>query len=354
MELCPDLERYDRDAPLTATVDGLLGDHPRIERGSADRTAGRTPRPYGRVPRRRRARFPRLPAAAHHAGGGRARPAAAGRPPAARDVGVRPQPAAGRGVPAADRRQPRQAARHRRRGPAHRLAGPAAAGLPARLRQDDAHGVRRGPARDGPGQGQRAEPRPRRDLPRPGPGARGDRAAEVEKINFALESGSNTLLYLDDIQHTSPELLQKFIPLCDATRRVEGVRDGEPRSYDLRGKRFAVVMAGNPYTESGDAVPDPGHARQPGRRMEPRRGAERPGGRLRAELRGERADRQPGPRPARGPLPRRSGAARAHGVAAPGSPRVPTSWSTPTRRPSWTGSSPSCAICSRPGRRSSR
>ena len=63
--------------------------------------------------------------------------------------------------------------------------------------------------------------------------------------------GNNILLYLDDIQHTSPELLQKFIPLCDATRRIEGVRDGEPRTYDLRGKRFAVCMAGNPYTESG-------------------------------------------------------------------------------------------------------
>ncbi|MFD5789443.1 DNA repair ATPase [Streptomyces sp. NPDC127037] len=81
---------------------------------------------------------------------------------------------------------------------------------------------------------------------------------EIEKINFALEAGNNTLLYLDDIQHTSPELLQKFIPLCDATRRVEGVRDGEPRTYDLRGKRFAVCMAGNPYTESGARfqVPD--------------------------------------------------------------------------------------------------
>ncbi|MFD5252520.1 DNA repair ATPase [Streptomyces bobili] len=81
---------------------------------------------------------------------------------------------------------------------------------------------------------------------------------EVEKINFALEAGNNTLLYLDDIQHTSPELLQKFIPLCDATRRIEGVRDGEPRTYDLRGKRFAVCMAGNPYTESGARfrVPD--------------------------------------------------------------------------------------------------
>ncbi|MBC2904738.1 DNA repair ATPase [Streptomyces cupreus] len=81
---------------------------------------------------------------------------------------------------------------------------------------------------------------------------------EIEKINFALETGNNTLLYLDDIQHTSPELLQNFIPLCDATRRIEGVRDGEPRTYDLRGKRFAVCMAGNPYTESGSRfrVPD--------------------------------------------------------------------------------------------------
>ncbi|AYC36471.1 DNA repair ATPase [Streptomyces griseorubiginosus] len=81
---------------------------------------------------------------------------------------------------------------------------------------------------------------------------------EVEKINFALEAGTNILLHLDDIQHTSPELLQKFIPLCDATRRIEGVRDGRARTYDLRGKRFAVCMAGNPHTESGGRfqVPD--------------------------------------------------------------------------------------------------
>ncbi|MFI6810459.1 DNA repair ATPase [Streptomyces luteogriseus] len=81
---------------------------------------------------------------------------------------------------------------------------------------------------------------------------------EIEKINFALAAGNNTLLHLDDIQHTSPELLQKFIPLCDATRRIEGVWDGVPRTYDLRGKRFAVCMAGNPYTESGSRfqVPD--------------------------------------------------------------------------------------------------
>ncbi|MGW3559052.1 DNA repair ATPase [Streptomyces sp. NPDC000963] len=73
---------------------------------------------------------------------------------------------------------------------------------------------------------------------------------ELEKIAFALEAGNNVLLYLDDIQHASPEFLQKFIPLCDATRTLNG--------RDLRGKRFAVCMAGNPYTESGQAfrVPD--------------------------------------------------------------------------------------------------
>ncbi len=81
---------------------------------------------------------------------------------------------------------------------------------------------------------------------------------EVEKINFALEMGNNVLLYLDDIQHTHPELLQKFISLCDAQRRIEGVWKGRTRTYDLRGKRFAICMAGNPYTEAGEKfqIPD--------------------------------------------------------------------------------------------------
>lgn len=81
---------------------------------------------------------------------------------------------------------------------------------------------------------------------------------EVEKINLAFEMGNNVMLYLDDIQHTHPELLQKFISLCDAQRRIEGVWQGRTRTYDLRGKKFCVVMAGNPYTESGDKfqIPD--------------------------------------------------------------------------------------------------
>ncbi|WP_395297697.1 DNA repair ATPase [Kitasatospora hibisci] len=74
---------------------------------------------------------------------------------------------------------------------------------------------------------------------------------EVEKLNFALHAGNNVLLYVDDVQHTSPEFLQRFIPLCDAQRRIDGVWEGQAREWDLRGKRFAVVMAANPYTETG-------------------------------------------------------------------------------------------------------
>jgi hypothetical protein len=81
---------------------------------------------------------------------------------------------------------------------------------------------------------------------------------ELEKLNLALEMGNNAMLYLDDIQHTHPEFLQKFISLCDGTRRIEGVWRNEPKTYDLRGKKFCVIMAGNPYTESGEVfkIPD--------------------------------------------------------------------------------------------------
>jgi MoxR-like ATPase len=81
---------------------------------------------------------------------------------------------------------------------------------------------------------------------------------EIIKLNLALEMGNNVLLMIDDIQHTHAELLQKFISLCDAQRKIEGVWRDETKTYDLRGKRFAVCMAGNPYTESGEKfeIPD--------------------------------------------------------------------------------------------------
>lgn len=81
---------------------------------------------------------------------------------------------------------------------------------------------------------------------------------ELEKLNLALEMGNNVMLYLDDIQHSNPEFLQKFISLADGQRRIEGVWRGRSRTYDLRGKRFCIAMAGNPYTESGEMfkIPD--------------------------------------------------------------------------------------------------
>ncbi|MGG8497888.1 DNA repair ATPase [Tenacibaculum sp. TC6] len=81
---------------------------------------------------------------------------------------------------------------------------------------------------------------------------------ELKKLNLAFEMGDNVMLYLDDIQHCNPEFLQKFISLSDGTRKIEGVYNEKPKTYDLRGKKFCVIMAGNPYTESGDKfqIPD--------------------------------------------------------------------------------------------------
>ncbi len=74
---------------------------------------------------------------------------------------------------------------------------------------------------------------------------------EISKLNLALEMGDNALICIDDIQHCNPEFLQKFISLCDGQRKIEGVWRKQSRTYDLRGRKVVVVMAGNPYTESG-------------------------------------------------------------------------------------------------------
>ncbi|NML63819.1 AAA family ATPase [Hymenobacter sp. RP-2-7] len=81
---------------------------------------------------------------------------------------------------------------------------------------------------------------------------------ELLKLNLAFEMGDNVMIYLDDIQHCHPEFLQKFISLCDAQRKIEGVYQGRAKTYDFRGRKVAVVMAGNPYTESGELfrIPD--------------------------------------------------------------------------------------------------
>jgi hypothetical protein len=86
----------------------------------------------------------------------------------------------------------------------------------------------------------------------------GSAREELNKLNLAFEMGDNVMIYVDDIQHCNPEFLQKFISLCDGQRKIEGVYKGKPKTYDLRGKKVCVVMAGNPYTESGEKfrIPD--------------------------------------------------------------------------------------------------
>ena len=81
---------------------------------------------------------------------------------------------------------------------------------------------------------------------------------ELGKLNLAFEMGDNVMIYLDDIQHCNPEFLQKFISLCDGQRKIEGIYKGKSKTYDFRGKKVCVVMAGNPYTESGEKfrIPD--------------------------------------------------------------------------------------------------
>ncbi|MFY0601780.1 MAG: AAA family ATPase [Cyclobacteriaceae bacterium] len=83
-------------------------------------------------------------------------------------------------------------------------------------------------------------------------------AEELQKLNLSFEMGNNVMIYLDDIQHCNPEFLQKFISMCDAQRKIEGVYKGKTKTYDFRGKKVSVVMAGNPYTESGEKfqIPD--------------------------------------------------------------------------------------------------
>ncbi|MFJ9926959.1 DNA repair ATPase [Streptomyces misionensis] len=257
-ELCPDLPRYDGDAPLTATVEGLLGAHPRVTGGRMelrlDEFLARTARhlahdvPGFRAYQRRRtalltAERERLRLADHR--------------PRVMPAFVRNRLVDEVYLPLIGDSLARQlgttgAGKRTDTGGLLLLVSPPGYGKTTLMEYvADRLGLMLVKI-SGPALGHTVTSLDPADAPN------ATARREIEKIDFALAAGNNTLLYLDDIQHTSPELLQKFIPLCDATRRVDGVWDGEPRTYDLRGKRFAVCMAGNPYTESGERfrIPD--------------------------------------------------------------------------------------------------
>ncbi|MCC5477063.1 DNA repair ATPase [Streptomyces barringtoniae] len=257
-ELCPDLPRYDGDAPLTATAEGLLGTHPRVAGGRLplrlDEFLARTARfaaeevPAFRAYQRRRtalvaAERDRLRLDDHR--------------PRVMSAFVRNRLVDEVYLPLIGDSLARQLgttgeSKRTDTGGLLLLVSPPGYGKTTLMEYvADRLGLMLVRV-SGPALGRTVTSLDPADAPN------ATARREIEKINFALAAGNNTFLYLDDIQHTSPELLQKFIPLCDATRRVDGVWDGEPRTYDLRGKRFAVCMAGNPYTESGERfrIPD--------------------------------------------------------------------------------------------------
>ena len=55
-----------------------------------------------------------------------------------------------------------------------------------------------------------------------------DMQEKRREIKPGLEMGDNVMIYLDDI-HRNPEFLQKFISLCDAQRKTEGVYKGKSK-----------------------------------------------------------------------------------------------------------------------------
>jgi hypothetical protein len=257
-ELCPGLPRYDGDAPLTATAEGLLGTHPRV-------TGGRLPLRLDEF-LARTSRFAASDVPAFRAYQRRRTALVAAERDRLRLDEHRPRvmPAFVRGrlvdevyLPLVGDSLARQlgttgASKRTDTGGLLLLVSPPGYGKTTLMEYvADRLGLMLVRV-SGPALGHTVTSLDPADAPNT------TARREIEKINFALAAGNNTLLYLDDIQHTSPELLQKFIPLCDATRRVDGVWDGRPRTYDLRGKRFAVCMAGNPYTESGERfrIPD--------------------------------------------------------------------------------------------------
>ncbi|MFJ4870106.1 DNA repair ATPase [Streptomyces sp. NPDC088757] len=250
VELCPGLARYEVDAPTTATVTGLLGAHPRVHHRTLevrlDEFLSRTGEfaavdvPAFRAYQQRRAAL---------VAAGRTRLRIDEYRPRVMSSFVRNRLVDEVYLPLVGDNLAKQlgAAGDAKRTDSHGLLlllSPPGYGKTTLIEYvADRLGLLLVKV-DGPALGQRTVSLD----PAEAPDATARR--ELEKIAFALEAGNNVLLYLDDIQHASPEFLQKFIPLCDATRTLNG--------HDLRGKRFAVCMAGNPYTESGRAfrVPD--------------------------------------------------------------------------------------------------
>jgi hypothetical protein len=81
---------------------------------------------------------------------------------------------------------------------------------------------------------------------------------EVEKINLALRDGQQRDAVPRRHPAHEPRAAAEVHLAVRRQRRSRACGTGRTRTYDLRGKKFCVVMAGNPYTESGEKfrIPD--------------------------------------------------------------------------------------------------
>ena len=268
-ELCADLTRYESDAPADRDRRGTARHPPPDHRPRTHRPRRRTTRPHRRLPRPRRPRPPLLPAPAHRPGGRRALAAPPGLLPSQGDVVLRPQPAHRRGVPPPHRRQPRQADRHHGGVQAHRCRRTAPAHLPARIRQDDAHGVRRRPPRSCPGQDQRPGPRSQRHLPGSGRGSERHRTPGDRKDQLRPRGGQQHAppprRHPAHLARTAPEV-HPAVRRHPPHRRSPGRRAPHlrPARQTLRG-----LHGRQPLHRIRWPFPGPRHAGQPRRRLEP-------------------------------------------------------------------------------------
>lgn len=78
---------------------------------------------------------------------------------------------------------------------------------------------------------------------------------QLLKLNQAFGMGNNVMVCPGGIRHRDRGFLQKFGLFCDARRRREGVYQGRAPTHNFRGRKMAVVTAGNPQ-----APPTPARA----------------------------------------------------------------------------------------------
>ena len=243
--LAEDFPRRVTEVDLRFVVTGLMGEHPRIQERSLQLAVDDF---FARLREHREGFLPGLQRyqALRQAVIGREREALRLAEFAAPAQLLRAQQADQRCLPGRDRRQPGQADGHRRENKRTDLMGllmlisPPGYGKTT-LMEYVAHRLGLIFMKiNGPALGHEV-----RSLD-PGQAPDATSRQELEKLNLALEMGNNVMLYVDDIQHTHPEFLQKFISLCDGTRRIEGVWKGRTKTYDMRGKKFCVVMSATP------------------------------------------------------------------------------------------------------------